>query len=128
MYSKYTENMLYIVETMVKDKLTLRESSKIFKIPKSTIHEWIHSCLKNIDENLYVNALILFSKNKKRGYQLGYWIHRLAKFTSEGYTGQTLVIKADASITDKIIEFLSTSCNIAFKNVKEKGVIKCYHL
>jgi len=61
----YLQN-LKIVEMakfMLNNKSTIRATAKMYGIPKSTLHNYIHSYLPFLDKNLYKNLQELLDEN-----------------------------------------------------------------
>lgn len=54
-----------IVEVMIDEGLSIREASKIFEIPKSTLHRNLSKFLPLISEETYVEYRYLMKFNKK---------------------------------------------------------------
>lgn len=52
---------------MVEHELTLRDVDKIYGIPFSTLDQWIHKKLPDIDNELYLEIKKRFAKNLEMG-------------------------------------------------------------
>lgn len=65
MNKRIIERVLKESEYIIKNKTTIRETSKQFKVSKSTVHKDMQEKLKYIDENKYKKIILIFDNHIK---------------------------------------------------------------
>lgn len=62
---------IYSCQYMLATGCTLRDVQNIFRIPKSTLHHFIHTKLEDIDETLYSSMVEFLKENQINGRKKG---------------------------------------------------------